>query len=149
MLKMILCVFLIGLVAGNIMLEERPMKPSPSGSGIIFFSTQKLSDLSDFYITRIGCELWLDQGGCRIFRFGNLLLGFCQGKDVGRDGMITFFYEKKNEVDVRYQQLQDIAAAPPKENSKYRIYHFFAKDPEGRALEFQHFLHPVKWDFNN
>ena len=25
-------------------------------------------------------------------------------------------------------------------NEKYEIYHFFAKDPEGRAVEFQKFL---------
>jgi hypothetical protein len=29
-------------------------------------------------------------------------------------------------------------------NDRYRIYHFFATDPEGRKLEFQAFLHCVE-----
>lgn len=149
MLKIILCIAMMGLAAGSVILEEKPVKLSTSGSGIIFFTTQKLAALSEFYINRIGCELWLDQGGCRIFRYGNLLLGFCAGEKAELEGMITFFYADKKAVDMQFYKLQDIAAAQPKENLKYRIYHFFARDPEGRTLEFQHFLHPLKWDFIN
>jgi hypothetical protein len=32
----------------------------------------------------------------------------------------------------------------PKTNERYRIYHFFGKDPEGRNIECQAFLHPVQ-----
>lgn len=39
--------------------------------------------------------------------------------------------------------LGDIATTGPRENTKYRIYHFFGVDPEGRTVEFRHFLHPV------
>jgi histidyl-tRNA synthetase len=39
------------------------------------------------------------------------------------------------------------AVSSPRENSKYRIYHFYARDPEGRSIEFQSFLHPIDWDF--
>jgi len=40
-------------------------------------------------------------------------------------------------------RLADVALGPPKENPKYRIYHFYGRDPEGRSIEFQQFLHPV------
>jgi len=40
-------------------------------------------------------------------------------------------------------QLKDIATTEPKENTKYRIYNSFGVDPEGRKVEFQHFLHRV------
>jgi hypothetical protein len=35
------------------------------------------------------------------------------------------------------------ADGPPRVNDRYQIYQFFAKDPEGRQLEFQAFLHPL------
>jgi hypothetical protein len=119
----------------------------PKGSGIVFFGTEKLNDLKDFYIGELGCQLWLDQGTCLIFRYDNLLLGFCQGKQKDSGGIITFFYEEKADVDLAYKKFRSIASGPPKENRRYRIYHFFAKDPEGRVLEFQHFLHPLRWEF--
>lgn len=40
--------------------------------------------------------------------------------------------------------MKDTADAEPRENKDYKIYQFFAKDPEGRTLEFQYFMHPVK-----
>jgi len=64
-----------------------------------------------------------------------------------KDGLITFFFKSKADVDTAYEELKDIAVSPPKENKKYAIYHFYAKDPEGRSIEFQYFMHPVDWDF--
>lgn len=109
--------------------------------GIIFFQTQKLDQLNDFYINQVGCKLWLDQGGCQIFQFENMLFGFCQRDNIDDLGMITFYYSSRNEVDKMYQKFKAIAADKPKDNSDYRIYHFFAKDPDGRNIEFQYF-----WD---
>lgn len=40
-------------------------------------------------------------------------------------------------------KLEDIADGKPRHNERYQIYQFFAKDPEGRNLEFQAFLHPL------
>ena len=117
------------------------------GSGIVFFSTSKLDEIKDFYIERIGCELWLDQGSCAILKYGNLLIGFCQGQEADLDTLITFFFENKADVDEMYDELKASAQAAPKENKKYRIYHFYARDPEGRSMEFQSFLHPIDWDF--
>lgn len=58
-------------------------------------------------------------------------------------GMYTFVYPSKEQVDEMYDKLKDIADDRPRHNERYRIYQFFAKDPEGRNLEFQAFLHPL------
>jgi len=51
-------------------------------------------------------------------------------------------------VDRQYQKFKSIAIASPKENKRYRIYHFYARDPDGRSIEFQYFMHPIDWDFD-
>jgi hypothetical protein len=43
-----------------------------------------------------------------------------------------------------YDQLKQISTSEPAVNEKYQIYNFFTKDPEGRTLEFQAFLHPIE-----
>jgi hypothetical protein len=135
-----LCVFLLALV--------KPVNgDSGNGSGIVFFQTAKLEEIKKFYIERIGCKLWVDQGSCVILRCGNLLVGFCEGKMNEPEAVITFFYESREDVDLLYRKFKTLAVSPPKENKKYRIYHFYARDPEGRAIEFQHFLHPLDWNF--
>ena len=45
-----------------------------------------------------------------------------------------------NEVDEEYEKFKDVAEGAPEVNEKYRIYHFFFRDPEGRMLEAQRFL---------
>ncbi len=85
----------------------------------------------------------LGQPGIVILRHGNLLVGFHRQPEVDLDGLLTFFYKTRAEVDEMYARLRGIAAAEPRENPKYQIYHFFAVDPEGRKIEFQQFLHPV------
>jgi hypothetical protein len=142
-LWMIVSLVLVAMVSH----AENRSAAVPKGSGIVFFSTNKLEEVKDFYIERIGCELWIDQGGCVILRYGNLLVGFCQSQEADLDTLITFFYEKKEDVDAVYEELEPIAIAAPKENKKYRIYHFYARDPEGRSIELQSFLHPIDWDF--
>ena len=107
--------------------------------GIIFFQTRQQSQLHTFYIEKVGCKLWLEQGGCQIFQFENMLFGFCQREKIDDLGMITFFYSSREEIDTIYDQLKDIALQQPKDNPMYRIYHFYAKDPEGRNIEFQYF----------
>ncbi|MBN2432581.1 MAG: VOC family protein [Acidobacteria bacterium] len=115
--------------------------------GIIFFRTQKLPELREYYGERLGCTVWLDQQDCVIFRYANMLFGFCQRDDVRMDGMITFFFNDRAGVDRHYEKFKDLAQSPPKDNPRYRIYHFFATDPEGRTIEFQYFDHPIDWDF--
>jgi nitroreductase len=71
------------------------------------------------------------------------LFGFCQREQVDKQGIITFFYDKKEEVDWFYEKFKEIAISEPSVNQKYGIYQFFTKDPEGRKLEFQYFDYPV------
>ena len=116
-------------------------------SGIVFFKTRKLQELKVFYLEQVGCHLWMDQGNCLIFKFGNMLFGFCQRDKADLDALITFFYEHKSEVDRLYKKFKHIAVSPPEQNKKYPIYHFFAHDPEGRMIEFQYFTNTIDWDF--
>ena len=111
--------------------------------GIFFLRTNKQSELETFYTERLGMERWLQQPDCIILKHGNLLLGFCQRDTSEVQGMITFVYDTKEKVEQIYRQLEDIADNPPRINKKYQIYQFFAKDPEGRILEFQVFLHSI------
>ena len=112
-------------------------------SGILFMKTQQLEALRNFYTVRLGCQIWLEQADCLIVRHGNLLIGFCGRDETDKDGLITFFYDTRDEVDQLYERFKSIAASPPASNEKYRIYHFFASDPDGRKIEFQHFEHRV------
>lgn len=88
-------------------------------------------------------ELWLEQADCIILKHGNLLLGFCQREEPDTQGIITFVYENTDQVYNMYKKFRAEAMAEPVVNEKYNIYHFFAKDPEGRLVEFQNFLQQV------
>ena len=113
-------------------------------SGLIFLPTSNLRSAITFYESQLGMNLWLDQGNCAVMQHGNLLLGFCERSGGSFEGIITLFYETREEVDATHQTLHDLAEGPPKENEAYNIYHFFARDPEGRQLEFQAFLHALQ-----
>ena len=111
---------------------------------IIFYKTNDLDKIQSFYQEKLGFNLWLDQGSCKILKGKNLLIGFCEGDVKEEETIITFFYKTKEEVDLIYNKYFNNYKSPI-ENKKYNIYQFFAKDPEGRTLEFQHFLHPIDW----
>jgi len=113
-------------------------------AGIIFFRTNDLDAIIQFYTERLEMMVWLEQKGCTILNHGNLLLGFCQKDECESEGVITFFVEDKEKVDTIYSKLQDIATTMPLENHTYKIYQFYAVDPEGRTLEFQSFLHEIE-----
>jgi hypothetical protein len=46
-----------------------------------------------------------------------------------------------------YDRFQDRALDHPRDNSRYPIYNFFARDPEERLIEFQVFTGEVDWSF--
>jgi catechol 2,3-dioxygenase-like lactoylglutathione lyase family enzyme len=112
-------------------------------AGVVFLRTREFERVVAFYRGRVGMTVWLEQPGIAILRHGNLLLGFCRGETADTQGVFTFFYGTQAEVDAMHVRLADVALGPPRENAKYRIYHFYARDPEGRSIEFQQFLHPV------
>jgi hypothetical protein len=113
-------------------------------AGIVFFRTTMLQEIVEFYVSEVGMHIWLEQADCVILSHGNLLLGFCDRDTPEVDGMITFFYPTREDVDAMYNLLNHIATSEPKEFEKYEIYQFFAQDPEGRAIEFQAFLRPIE-----
>ena len=116
--------------------------------GLTFLKTRDRQEIVDFYTSKIGMTVWLEQPNITILAFGNLLIGWNQlpeeTKEPDLAGMYTFVYPSKEEVDQMYSIFKDTSAdGPPRYNPRYQIYQFFAKDPEGRALEFQAFLHPL------
>ena len=140
----IFCIFMA--VIGNackMSSTERKENTGLHRGGIVFLRTCQPETIREFYTRKVGCELWLDQGGCFILQHGNLLLGFCQSDEADTAGVYTFFYTEREEVDKMYNSLQEIADGPPRDNPRYRIYHFYARDPEGRSIEFQWFNHDL------
>ena len=75
-------------------------------SGIVFFKTKILEKIVEFYINEIEMSIWLEQKDCTIIKHGNLLLGFCQRDTPDIEGMITFFYPTREEVDKMYEKFK-------------------------------------------
>ena len=116
---------------------------------VVFFATDRLEELAVFYTQRVGAELWMDQGDCRIFRHGQFLFGFCQRETAEACGILTFVYPDREGVDRMYEIFRDGALGAPHDNPRYPIYNFFARDPEGRMIEFQFFTGDPDWRFTN
>lgn len=116
-------------------------------AGIIFLKTIDLPKITEFYLS-IGAKIWLQQKNVNILQHDNMLFGFHEQDENDIDVLLTFFYKNKSDVDKMYSLLQALALNPPKENMTYKIYNFFAKDPENRLIEFQYFLHEIdySWD---
>lgn len=112
-------------------------------SGIIFFKTRKLEVIHHFYHVTLGMEVWLQQVNGYIYKQGNLLLGFIQADEAEKEGIITIFNQDKEVIEQAYEKYKTLVTQPLKTNEKYNIYHFYIKDPEGRKVEFQTFLHPL------
>lgn len=113
-------------------------------TGIVFYRTEQRGAVVEFYTERLGFETWLEQeGGCRILRRDNLLLGFCDGDETESDGIVTVVVETEDTVDAIYEEFEAEADHPPEVNEEFDIYHFFAEDPDGRAVEVQTFRHEV------
>lgn len=112
-------------------------------SGTVFYRTKELKNIVSFYTDKLGMKIWDDQGKCKILSNGNLILGFCESETSEKEAMFTFFYPEKEKVDEMYEKLKDISTVKPRKNPDFNIYQFFAKDPEGRNLEFQCFLYDL------
>ena len=110
--------------------------------------------MKEFYMNVVEMKAWLEQPQICILRHDNFLIGFHEAGSIDdscfrvddrkQSCLLTFYYETNEEVDEMYQKLKDTASFAPRINEKYHIYHFFAKDPEDRDIEFQRFLNPVE-----
>ena len=113
-------------------------------AGIVFFGTESLAEVVEFYTERLGAERWLEQPDCTILQYDNLLFGFCDRENPDLEGTITFVLDSRAAVDDAYERLSAIAHEQPALNETYGIYQFFGSDPEGRTIEIQAFLHETE-----
>jgi catechol 2,3-dioxygenase-like lactoylglutathione lyase family enzyme len=112
-------------------------------AGIVFLGTTDLDRIKDFYVERVGMDHWLAQEGIAILRHENMLIGFQKKSEADTDALLTFYYPERSDVDRAFARFKDEALHPPRERPQFRIYNFFARDPEGRMIEFQTFLHEL------
>jgi catechol 2,3-dioxygenase-like lactoylglutathione lyase family enzyme len=110
-------------------------------AGIVFIRTTDLERLRSFYVDQVGMEPWLEQPGIAILSHENLLVGFQESDTADTDGLITFWYRTRAEVDEMYDRFRASALTEPAVNERFGIYNFFARDPDARRVEFQAFLH--------
>ena len=115
-------------------------------SQITFVPVADLARSASFYETVLLLHLTLDQGGIRIYRAANGgFIGLCQsdGPLSADDRLIlTFVTDRVDEWHTRLTAQGVPTDGAPRENERYQIYHFFARDPDGYRLEVQRFLHP-------
>lgn len=113
---------------------------------IVFVPVADLAASAAFYETVLLFPLVVDQGRVRIYRAaGGAFLGICQsdGPLAADDRLIITFVA--DDVDGWHTRLaaQGVPTdGAPRENERYQIYHFFARDPDGYRVEIQRFLHP-------
>ncbi len=112
-------------------------------AGLVFVRTQQQQQLCRFYTERVGMGVWLEQPRICILHHENMLLGFQEADVSDIDTLLTFFYPTREHVDAMYREFSYEATGKPQENERYRIYNFFARDPDGRRIEFQCFLHDI------
>jgi hypothetical protein len=109
--------------------------------GIVFFRTERLAEVVEFYTETVGAEVWLEQPDCTILEAGDFRFGFCERDGAETDGILTFVVDSRERVDEVYDRLARSADEGPRYNERYEIYQFFAEDPEGRTVEVQSFEH--------
>ncbi|HOB34288.1 MAG TPA: VOC family protein [Bacillota bacterium] len=111
---------------------------------IVFLGVRDLEATDRFYSGLLGLKLWKDQEVCRIYEVpGGGRLGFCTHLPVTPAEGNPIITLLSADVDADYARLQQGGCAPlhpPRENSRFGIYHFFVRDPDGYLLEIQHFL---------
>lgn len=106
---------------------------------VTFIRTADLDRSTSFY-RRLGLELVLDQGRCRIFRVAsNGFLGICLG-EPGTDGVVITLVASDVEARCADIEAQDIAfETPVAYNPTFDITHAYLRDPDGHLVEIQRF----------
>ena len=111
---------------------------------IIFLGTDDLKKTADFYLKILNLTIYKDQGICQIYNISKeCKIGFCTHMPITHETnspILTFVTEN---VDEMYEDLLKkgiVIPQPPQKNPKFKIYHFFIKDPNGYTIEVQKFL---------
>jgi catechol 2,3-dioxygenase-like lactoylglutathione lyase family enzyme len=127
------------------------MLNEPVLSAITFLKTRDLAATTTFYTQALGFRLALDQGACRIFAIREgAYLGFCQtdGETGSAEVILTLVVA---DVDAACAALE-AGGVPievrPRFNPRYKIYQFYARDPNGYLLEVQRF-EDAAWQEND
>ncbi len=111
---------------------------------VVFFGAADLEEVHGFYHGCLELPLYKDQGLCRIYEVpGGGLLGFCSHLAVHHAEKSPIITLLTDDVDGMYERLQEHGYTPetkPKHYTKFNIYHFFLKDPNGYTVEIQTFL---------
>lgn len=115
---------------------------------ITFCPTADLRATTHFYHGLLGLEVALEQPGCTIFRVrGHACIGFCEraGETVTPQPglMLTLVTEDVDGWHARLIAHGVPIDRPPTWNERYRIYHLFARDPNGYVIEIQRFGDPA------
>jgi len=83
----------------------------------------------------MGLTIYKDQGICLIFNFTNQCkIGFCEHMAViyeDKSPIITFITDDVDKIYKKLINLKVDIKEKPKINEKFKIYHFFLKDPNG------------------
>ena len=116
-------------------------------SRLLSFIPMYLDASTEFYQQKLGLELWLDQGTCRIYTVsGSGYLGLCQAtktSDPPADKQSSVIFTLvTQQVDEWFEYLKGRGVKfekPPTLNEKYNIYHCFFRDPSGYLIEIQRF----------
>ncbi len=111
---------------------------------VTFLYTSDLEKTARFYEQKIGLDLALDQGDCRIYRTSpSGFLGFCKNLKVetSLEGVIFTIVTEHVDSWYRYLSARGVTFEKvPEVNRKFNIYHCFFRDPNGYMIEIQHFL---------
>ncbi|MFW6298041.1 MAG: VOC family protein [Bacillota bacterium] len=112
---------------------------------IHFYPASDLKAVKKVYGDLLGLPLYKDQGKCLIYDLeGHGKIGFCthHPKNPPASTCVTFVYQDKKAVDRMFDKVKDTleVLSAPEENTTFKIYHTFLKDPQGIHLEFQTFL---------
>lgn len=119
----------------------------PIEQQITFLYTNNLTTTPQFYEEKLGLELWLDQGTCRIYNVtGSGYLGICQASESSapvtdkHNGVIFTLVTQQVDEWFEYLKARGVKfEKPPTFNQRYNIYHCFLRDPNGYLIEIQRF----------
>lgn len=114
---------------------------------ITFLHAGDLDATRLFYSQILELPLVREQATCLIFKVtGGAFLGFCEHIEQITPGRKVILTLVSDDVDGWYDILQSKGVEvmdAPKANPKYKIYHFFLKDPNGYWIEIQRFDEPL------
>ncbi|GIV09460.1 MAG: hypothetical protein KatS3mg019_1551 [Fimbriimonadales bacterium] len=119
----------------------------PTASELItFLPAPNWEATRSFYEQVLGLRIALEQADCVIYQVaGAGYLGFCQRAETPQPAERVILTLVSQEVDAWYAHLQTHGVEitqPPSLNEQYKIYHLFARDPNGYMIEIQRFEDP-------